>query len=108
MVTKPYMSALLLFHSKITLIHKRSEAVAIAELKVWQIPKSKSFPEGIKYSLFLVHKTTGQVLVGYDNHKPKGHHVHIDDAERPYTFKDVSSLIDDFWTTVEKRGYLIE
>ena len=71
------MGALLLYHSKITLIHRHSDAVALAALKVWQVPKSRHFPEGFKYSLSLVEKSTGDVLLGYDNHKPKGHHVHV-------------------------------
>ncbi len=100
------MSALLLYHSKITMVHKRTEAVAIAELKVWQVPKTTHFPEGIKYSLFLVNKATGAVLIGYDNHKPKGHHMHVGDMERAFAFQDVDTLIDDFWSNVEERGYL--
>lgn len=100
------MSALLLYHSKITLVHKRTDVVAVAELKVWQVPKSSHFPEGIKYSLFLVDKTTGDTLIGHDNHKPKGHHVHIGGLERAYEFRDVDTLITDFWSNVEGQGYL--
>lgn len=100
------MGALLLYHSKITLIHKHSDAVAIAALKVWQVPKTKHFPEGIKYSLFLVEKSTGNVLLGYDNHKPKGHHVHIGKTERTYNFQDIETLVNEFWSGVKERGYL--
>ena len=42
----------------------------VVELKVWRVPKSEGYPEGIKYSFFAVFGK--QVLVGYDNHKPKG------------------------------------
>ena len=100
------MSASLLFHSKVTLVHKRTDSVAIAELKVWQVPKTKHFPEGIKYSLCLVCKTGGDVLIGYDNHKPKGHHVHFGYIEQAYSFQDLDTLIEDFWSNVEERGYL--
>ena len=31
-----------------------------------------------------------------DNHHPKGHHVHLDDQERPYEFKNSDLLVDDF------------
>ena len=48
------MVAALLYYSKVQLLHAKSEAVAIAEAKVWKVPKSKDYPDGIKYSLFLV------------------------------------------------------
>ena len=101
------MNASLLFYSKITLVHKRTDSVAIAELKVWLVPKSMYFPEGIKYSLFLVNYSTGEVLMGYDNHKPKGHHIHIGDSERAYVFVNVDALIAEFWLNVECMGYLV-
>ena len=101
------MGARLLYHSKVTLLHRRSEAIAIAELKVWQVPSNSHFPEGLKYSLFLVDKTSGEVLVGFDNHKPKGHHLHIDDREVPYSFVDLPTLVEDFWSHVQKRGFLV-
>jgi len=100
------MSAELLYHSKVTLLHRRSEAIAVAELKVWRVPKNAHFPEGLKYSLFLVDKSSGKVLVGFDNHKPKGHHVHIDVSEKPYVFSDVATLVEDFWSQVRKRGFM--
>lgn len=80
--------------------------MAIAELKVWRVPVNKHFPEGIKYSLYLVDKATGVVLLGYDNHRPKGHHVHVGDDERAYGFIDVDSLVEEFWSQVEARGFL--
>jgi len=103
----PYMAALLLFHSKISLIHRKTESVAIAELKVWQVTKNSYFPEGIKYSLFLVDRDKNEVLIGFDNHKPKGHHVHFGTQEQAYKFSGVDSLIDEFWFNVEKMGYLL-
>jgi len=104
----PYNGALLVYHAKVTLVHRRSDAVAIAELKVWQVPKCEAFSEGIKYSLFLVHKATGHVLVGYDNHKPKGHHIHVGGAEHVYVFTKVEALLGEFWQMVEERGYLVK
>jgi len=100
------MSASLVYHSKVTLVHRRTETVAVAELVVWRVPKSQHFPEGLKYSLFLVNRVTGKTLIGYDNHKPKGHHVHVGDTERAYDFKDIDTLINDFWSNVEEQGYL--
>ena len=101
------MGALLLYESKITLVHSHIDAVAIAALKVWKVPKSEYFPEGIKYSMFLVEKLTGNVLLGYDNHKPKGHHMHTEDEEYAYDFKDIETLVNEFWSGVIERGYLV-
>ncbi len=100
------MGAQLLYHSKVTLLHRRSDAIAVAELKVWQVPKSDPFPEGVKYSLFLVDRVSGDVLIGFDNHKPKGHHLHLDETELPYAFVDIQSLVEGFWAYVRKRGFL--
>ena len=46
--------ATLLYHSKALVLHRDTEEVAIAELKVWNVPVSKDYPEGRKFSLFLV------------------------------------------------------
>jgi hypothetical protein len=66
----------------------------IVEMKIWEVPKDERFPQGYKYSLFAV--MNGQVLVGYDNHHPKGHHRHIEDKELPYPFNTLESLKSDF------------
>ena len=99
------MASKLVYHSKITLMHKKTENSAIAELKIFQVPKDENFPEGLKYSLFLVNLETKKVLVGFDNHKPKGHHLHFRDEESPYKFVDTGKLVEDFWKYVKKEGY---
>jgi hypothetical protein len=66
----------------------------IVETKVWAVPKSEAYPEGVKYSLFAVFR--GAVLVGYDNHSPKGHHRHWKGGEEPYQFRDFDTLRADF------------
>jgi hypothetical protein len=55
-----------------------------------------------------VHEATGHVLVGYDNHKPKGHHIHVGGAEHVYVFTKVEALLGEFWQMVEERGYLVK
>jgi hypothetical protein len=77
--------------------------LAIAELRIWRFPKTRAYPHGVRYSLFLV--SGGQVIVGYDNHQPKGPHLHIGSQEFPYKYSGVKSLIDDFWDTVRKAGF---
>ena len=81
--------------------------IAIAELKVWDLPVSAGYPLGLKYSLFLVAKESGKVIVGFDNHKPKGPHLHHDEKEIIYKFSDVDTLIEDFWNYVRKEGYTL-
>ena len=81
--------AVKVLHEKI-----RTAEGVIVEFKVWSIPKSKNYPEGVKYSFFAVR--SGKVLVGYDNHSPKGHHRHFDDEESAYDFGGFDKLRDDF------------
>jgi len=71
----------------------------IVELKIHQVAKSPKYPDAIKYGLICKDLRTGrQVLM--DNHHPKGHHVHLDDQELPYVFRDTDTLVDDFRTFV--------
>ncbi len=67
---------------------------AVSEMKIWQVPKSLRNPQGVKYSLYLVKES--KILVGYDNHHPKGHHRHYGTKQEPYAFTTVEALIDDF------------
>lgn len=101
------MKATLRFSSKVTLLNRVTAEVAIAELKVWDVPESVYYPEGLKYRLFLVVKEQGLVIVGFDNHKPKGPHIHYRGGEIDYVFRGVDALVDDFWLWVEKEGFLI-
>lgn len=71
----------------------------IVEMKIWKIPKSERYPLGLKYSLYAVYN--GDVLVGYDNHHPKGHHRHIDGQELPYHFISIEQLRIDFKADLE-------
>jgi len=81
----------LLFHEKLTLA-----TGLIREIKVWRMPKSPRYPDGVKYRMALVDPTTGDVLILYDNHWPKGHHVHRAEVEEPYEFASVADLMMDF------------
>ncbi len=68
----------------------------VVELSIHDLSKNKSdYPDGIKYGLICVDlKTKKRVL--FDNHHPKGPHMHIDDQEIDYQFIDEETLIDDF------------
>jgi len=97
------MKATLLFHEKRILQNETTGELAIAELKVWRIPKSEHYPAGRKFSLFLV--AGGKVLVGMDNHKPKGPHLHLGSEEVPYSYSTDDQLLVDFWDLARKAGF---
>ncbi len=71
----------------------------IVEMKIWEIPGDDRYPVGYKYSLYATHD--GTVLVGYDNHHPKGHHRHLGDHEAPYRFTTIENLRNDFKADLE-------
>jgi len=72
----------------------------IIEIKIWKVPKSKDFPEGVKYSLVYVHKN--ERVLCYDNEKGKGHHKHYFGKEIPIKFESVKKLILDFYEDVKE------
>ncbi|HEY3247380.1 MAG TPA: DUF6516 family protein [bacterium] len=89
--------AKLLLHEKIT-----DHEGGIIEAVVWQVPRSVTYPEGVKYRL--VHIPPGQADpdVLYDVHAGKGHHKQLQGKERPYDFEDVDSLVGDFLDDVQR------
>jgi hypothetical protein len=105
MANSTYMSAVLLYHSNLTLIHSVSKMIAISELKVWEVNDLHAYPKGIKYSLLCIDRTSGSVIIGFDNHKPKGPHKHINGKEKSYQFYDYEQLVNDFWNEVRRLGF---
>jgi len=99
------MKAIPIFQQKRLIAHSGTGEIAIAELKIWKVPRSKDYPQGVKFSLFLVRP--GEVILGVDNHKPKGPHLHLGTAELPYLYQNDEKLQADFWNLVRKAGYLI-
>ena len=100
------MRATQIFHQKLTLKHVNLAKLAILEVVIWQVPKSKDFPEGLKYRAWF--SESGKTLFGFDNHKPKGHHLHIRDIEVGYVFRGYDELLKDIRSMIEKEGYLYE
>ncbi len=82
------------------------------KFEIRRVEVKASTPHGLAYS-FTLHDPTGRRLVGFDNaHLPSrkagaksaaADHWHrtIDDPGRPYRFRDVPQLIDDFFDEVE-------
>nr|WP_233235717.1 DUF6516 family protein [Bordetella sp. LUAb4] len=51
----------------------------------------------------LVYVRNGLRVVGFDNERGKGDHMHLGRVERPYQFKGVAQLLEDFAVEVNKR-----
>ena len=89
--------ARLLISSKLTL-----ESGYIQEIKIWETLPSTKYPDGIRYRLALVNLASREIAVLYDNHWPKGDHVHVGKTETPYRFESVEQLLQDFFGQVEQ------
>lgn len=87
--------AVLVLHEKI-----RTADGIIVEFKVWRVNDPVHYPEGFRYSFFAVRD--GVVLVGYDNHRPKGHHRHLAGTEEAYEFAGLEQLRADFASDLER------
>jgi hypothetical protein len=99
--------AIKLFHHKGNLEHHRDkQRVAVFEFIAWRVKESLHYPEGIKYRAWL--SEDGITLFGLDNHKPKGHHLHLRNLEIQYFFRDLDSLKLDVVIMVRKEGFIID
>lgn len=100
------MIAKLLFRQKRFLTDSTGERFAIFDAVIWNVPRSASFPEGVKYRIWL--SENGKTLVGFDNHRPKGHHLHLGNVELPYLFLGVDRLRRDMGEMIRKEGFIYE
>jgi hypothetical protein len=66
----------------------------IVEIRIWQVPRTKATPDGVKISAAYIRN--GKRVVGYDNAEGKGYHRHLMSQEEVYDFTDVRTLLDDF------------
>jgi len=72
----------------------------IMEIKIWEVPKSEDFPEGVKYSLAYIKE--GRRVLGYDNERGKSHHKHYFDGEEKIEFDDWENLVRKFLEDVKE------
>jgi Family of unknown function (DUF6516) len=80
----------------------------LSERIIWRVDSPERYPTGIKYRLVLVNPKTHEVILLYDNHWPKGPHVHYwHDRERVYEFECTEKLLEDFIqeSEVQERRY---
>ena len=74
----------------------------VIEQSIFRVIDDSRYPEAIKYSLIFVEVKTGKKVL-IDNHYPKGHHLHLDELEMSYEYKNEESLIEDFKDYVFKH-----
>ena len=83
--------------------------------KIVSVEVTPQIPHGLKYTLMLLN-AKGDRIVCFDNahavKKGSGpgkkrieqyDHKHIGNRVTPYNFKDALTLLEDFWTEVDKR-----
>lgn len=76
----------------------------IMQIVIWKVPQPvPPTTHGFKYRL--VYARGGQRIIGFDNERGKGDHMHRGDKEFPYEFRGVEPLLKDFVAEVTKwRG----
>ncbi|MGH7960313.1 MAG: toxin-antitoxin system TumE family protein [Candidatus Binatia bacterium] len=74
----------------------------LREIRLYEVPVSRTYAEGIKYSCYLGDPETGQKIIGYDTHPGKGHHRHVRGQETRYEFHGLETLLDDFARDVQE------
>ena len=100
------MKAVEFFRQKLVLNHADGNRFAIFEIVIWKIPVSKDYPDGIKYRAWV--SENGETLFGFDNHKPKGPHLHIGESEVGYVFRGMDALRADIGAMIKKEGFIYE
>jgi len=76
---------------------------SLIERVIWQVPTPvPPTTHGFKYRL--VYIRDGERVVGFDNERGKGDHMHLDGQELPYIFTNIDQLLADFLHEIMKRG----
>ena len=72
----------------------------LIEIVAWKIPKSKFYPEGIKYSFTFVHEY--KRTIAFDNFNNEGHHKHYLSKKESYKFRSLEETSNQFFKLVEE------
>ena len=71
------------------------------EMVIWRVPRPvEGSGHGYKYRL--CYGRPGTRIVAYDNERSKGDHRHMEGQMELYAFKDVETLVRDFFKDVER------
>jgi hypothetical protein len=96
------MRAVLIYYEKRELFNRY-----VIEMTIHDVGQSIRYPVGIKYGLFFFDFDTGKKVL-FDNHHPKGPHIHLDQKELPYSYSNDERLIEDFKASVlEHTGVVL-
>lgn len=74
----------------------------ILDIKVWRVPNSV-LPSRHVYKYSLYYGRDGKRLVGYDNERGKGDHIHVNGLEKAYLFTTLEKLLADFFEEVRTQ-----
>ena len=77
-----------------------TEKSNLIEIVAWKVPKSKFYPEGIKYSFTFVHDN--KRTIAFDNFNNEGHHKHYLSKKESYKFESLEETANQFFILVEK------
>ncbi len=87
--------------SKTALAHVLLARPPLASQKI-----SADTAAGLKYRAWL--SENGVSVFGFDNHKPKGPHLHAGDRELGYLFRGYDELMKDIRKMIEEEGFIYE
>ena len=82
-----------------------TEKANVIEIAAWKVPKSKFYPEGIKYSFAFVNENKRKIA--FDNYNNEGHHKHHLNKKEAYSFRSLEETSNQFFRLVkefETRG----
>ena len=79
----------------------------IVEIKAFEVPKGKKYPEGVKLKCVLIDQEMGKPRILLDNHAPHGFHLHSrlpeeHDFREPLDVSDYEDAIKLFFKQVRK------
>jgi len=73
------------------------------EFVIWKLPNPlPGSTHSYKYRMALIAENI--CVLRYDNEAGKGDHRHVGQAEQPYTFTNITELLNDFEASI--RSYL--
>lgn len=71
---------------------------------MWEVPQPVAGSTHLfKYRLAYV--VNDECVLRYDNESGKGDHKHWGDAEAPYAFADIGTLLDDFLADIRRWNH---
>ena len=75
---------------------------AIREIVIWLVP-SPVPPASHSFKYRMVYIVEGVRVIGFDNERGKGDHMHLHGVETPYPFSDLAKLLADFRGLIAKE-----